>query len=204
MQLEVIQQKEVRFYEDDLTAVRAADGHVYVAVNQMCQALGLDAQGQTRRIRRQTVLADGLKGIANLSTPGGQQSGYVLRVDLVPLWLSGTRTAAVNEDARPKLERFQLEAAKVLWEAFQEGRLTADPDFDTLLETAANSETIQAYQIAQAVMKLARQQILIEARLSGRLDVHEHRLADHDDRLEAIETTLADTCLLYTSDAADE
>jgi hypothetical protein len=204
MQLEVIQQKEVRFYEDDLTAVRAADGHVYVAVNQMCQALGLDAQGQTRRIRRQTVLADGLKGIANLSTPGGQQSGYVLRVDLVPLWLSGIRTAAVNEDARPKLERFQLEAAKVLWEAFQEGRLTADPDFDTLLETAANSETIQAYQIAQAVMKLARQQILIEARLSGRLDVHEHRLADHDDRLEAIETTLADTGRNVTPDQASQ
>lgn len=69
MQLEVIQQKEVRFYEDDLTAVRAADGHVYVALTQMCQALGLDTQGQTRRIRRQEVLADGLKGVANLSTP---------------------------------------------------------------------------------------------------------------------------------------
>ncbi len=112
--LEVIQQKEVRFYEDDLTAVRAADGHVYVALTQMCQALGLDTQGQTRRIRRQEVLADGLKGVANLSTPGGRQSGYVLRVDLVPLWLSGIRTAAVNDDARPKLERFQREAAKVL------------------------------------------------------------------------------------------
>ena len=204
MQLEVIQQKEVRFYEDDLTAVRAADGHVYVALTQMCQALGLDTQGQTRRIRRQEVLTDGLKGVDKLATPGGAQSGYVLRVDLVPLWLSGIRTAAVNEDARPKLERFQREAAKVLWEAFQEGRLTADPEFDSLLEAAANSETVQAYQIAQAVMKLARQQILIEARLSGRLDVHEHRLADHDDRLEAIETTLTDKGRNVTPDQASQ
>ena len=204
MQLEVIQQKEVRFYEDDLTAVRAADGHVYVAVGQMCQALGIDTQAQTRRIQRQTVLADGLKGVANLATPGGLQSGYALRVDLVPLWLSGIRTAAVNEDVRPKLERFQREAAKVLWEAFQEGRLTADPEFDALLQTAANSETVQAYQIAQAVMKLARQQILIEARLSGRLDVHDHILADHDDRLEAIETALADTGRNVTPDQASQ
>ena len=35
MQLEVIQQKEVRFYEDDLTAVRAADGHVSVSYTHL-------------------------------------------------------------------------------------------------------------------------------------------------------------------------
>jgi len=110
----------------------------------------------------------------------------------------------VNEDVRPKLERFQREAAKVLWEAFQEGRLTTDPDFDSLVEAAANSEAVQAYQIAQAVMKLARQQILIEARLSGRLNVHEHRLADHDDRLESIEMTLADTGRNVTPDQASQ
>ena len=204
MQLEVVQQKEVRFYEDDLTAVRAADGQVYVAIPQMCAALGLDPQAQRRRMMRHTILADGVKVVANLATTFGDRDTYTLRVDLVPLWLSGIRTAAVNEDVRPKLERFQREAAKVLWEAFQEGRLTTDPDFDSLVEAAANSEAVQAYQIAQAVMKLARQQILIEARLSGRLDVHEHRLADHDDRLEAIETTLTDKGRNVTPDQASQ
>jgi|CXWK01.1.fsa_nt_gi hypothetical protein len=204
MQLEVIQQKEVRFYEDDLTAVRAADGHVYVTIRQMCLALGLDSQAQRRRMMRHTIIADGVKVVANLATTFGDRDAYVLRVDLVPLWLSGIRTAAVNDDARPKLERFQREAAKVLWEAFQEGRLTADPDFDALLATAANSETVQAYQIAQAVMKLARQQILIEARLSGRLDVHENKLADHDNRLETIETTLTDSGRNVTPDQASQ
>lgn len=204
MQLEVIEQKEVRFYEDDLTAVRAGDGHVYVAIRQMCVALGLDPQAQRRRMMRHTIVADGVKVVANLATTFGDRDAYALRVDLVPLWLSGIRTSAVNEEVRPKLERFQLEAAKVLWEAFQEGRLTADPEFDMLVETAANSETVQAYQIAQAVMKLARQQILIEARLSGRLDVHENRLADHDNRLESIETTLTDTGRNVTPDQASQ
>ena len=204
MQLEVIEQKEVRFYEDELTAVRAADGHVYVAIRQMCLALGLDSQAQRRRMMRHNVMADGVKLVANLATTFGDRDAYTLRVDLVPLWLSGIRTAAVNEDVRPKLERFQLEAAKVLWEAFQEGRLTADPEFSALLETAANTETVQAYQIAQAVMKLARQQILIEARLAGRLDVHENRLADHDNRLEAIETNLTDSGRNVTPDQASQ
>ena len=68
MQLEVIQQKEVRFYEDDLTAVRAADGHVYVTIRQMCLALGLDSQAQRRRMMRHTIIADGVKGVADLAT----------------------------------------------------------------------------------------------------------------------------------------
>lgn len=58
---------------------------------------------------------------------GGMQKAGMLRVDLVPIWLSGVRIQAVKEEIRPKLERFQREAAKVLWEAFQEGHLTADP-----------------------------------------------------------------------------
>ncbi len=122
----VIRQQEVDFYGDDLTAIQGNDGHIYVGVAQLCQALGVDSQAQTRRIQRQEILADGLKGVAKMATPGGSQRGYVLRVDLVPLWLSGIRTSAVSEDVRPKLERFQREAAKVLWEAFQQGRLTAD------------------------------------------------------------------------------
>ena len=203
MQLEIVQQKEVTFYGDELTAVRAADGNIYAGLREMCQLLGIDTQGQRQRINRHAILNEGLR-VCKLHTPQGLQSGQVLRVDLVPLWLSGIRTAAVNEESKPKLERFQREAAKVLWEAFQEGRLTTDPDFDSLVEVAANSEAVQAYQIAQAVMKLARQQILIEARLSGRLDVHEHKLADHDDRLEAIETTLADTGRNVTPDQASQ
>ena len=210
MQLEVIQQKEVQFYDDSLIAVQAADGQVFVAVSQMCQVLGLDDRGQRRRIQNHRILSQGYArgGISSPPSPdgrgGGRQEAGLLRVDLVPLWLAGIDISKATEDVRPKLERFQLEAAKVLWEAFQEGRLTAAPEFDTLLESAANSETVQAYQIAHAVMKLARQQILIEARLSGRLDVHENRLADHDDRLEAIETSLTDSGRNVTPDQASQ
>lgn len=111
-------------------------------------------------------------------TPGGRQNVGMLRVDLVPLWLSGVSTNAVKEEIRPKLIKFQREAAKVLWEAFQEGRLTAEPSLDELLQS--DSPAAQAYRMAQAVMTLARQQLLLE----GRLD-------DHETRLEAIESQLA-------------
>jgi hypothetical protein len=134
----------------------------------------------------------------------GRQQSYVLRVDLVPLWLTGIEASRVDENIQGKILRYKREAARVLWEAFQEGRLTAEPEFDALLETAANREIVQAYHIAQAVMKLARQQLLIEARLSDRLDAHEYFLADHEERLENIESRLGDTGRNVTPDQASQ
>ena len=56
-----VEQKEVEFYGDELTAIRAKDGQIYVAVRQLCDALGLDDRSQRRRIQRHTVLARGYR-----------------------------------------------------------------------------------------------------------------------------------------------
>ncbi|MCP4428047.1 MAG: hypothetical protein GY803_26475 [Chloroflexi bacterium] len=181
-----IEQKTVDFYGDELTAVRADDGHVYVAIGQMCDALGLDRASQARRIRSNEILADGYRGSVKLTYPGGgTQASGVLRVDLIPLWLTGVRLKAVRDEIQPKLRRFQLEAARVLWEAFQDGRLTADTAFDSLLANAS-ADMVDAYQTALAIVKLARNQIILESRI----DSHERQLAAHGDRLEEVEDAL--------------
>ena len=182
--LTVIDQREVAFYNDQLTAVRGGDSQVYVPVTQMCRALGLDERSQRRRIQNHTILSEGYTR-GDISTPpseggrgGGVQKVGLIRVDLVPLWLAGIEAGKASEDMRPKLERFQREAAKVLWEAFQDGRLTADPDFELLLQS--DSEAVQAYRMAMAVVKLARNQIILESRLDA-----------HEQRLETIEAQLS-------------
>jgi ferritin-like metal-binding protein YciE len=187
--LVVVEQRDVNFYEDELTAVRATDGHIYVSLRQMCEALGIDAQAQRRRIVRHDVLIDGLQRGAILTPLSGEQSTNVLRVDLVPLWLSGIRTKSVREGVRPKLERFQREAAKVLWEAFREGRLTLSESFDDLLDAQADSPDVQAYKMAMAIMKMARQQIILRQQIES----HTTQLEGHEQRLDQIEATLGDT-----------
>ncbi len=181
-----IQERTVEFYGDELTAVKAEDGRVYVVISHMCDALGIDTQGQTRRIQRQRVLAKGYTWVDILSTQGEvtqRRRVQVLRVDLVPLWLTGISTRSIrDEQTREKLLKYQTEAADVLWEAFQEGRLTAGEDFNDLLRVA-DPELVQAYHVAHAVVRLARNQILLEARLTGRIE-------DHEQRLEELETTL--------------
>ena len=191
-----IEERSVDFYGDDLTAVRANDGKIYAGLTQMCKALGLDSQGQRRRIEGHVVLGKGLKGVDNLSTPGGSQSGFVLRADLIPLWLAGIRVSAVKEELRAKLEKFQEEAAAVLWEAFQRGDLTTDTRFEELLNQ--ETETVQAYKMAMAIVKLAKQQILLE----GRLGDAEVRLDDVEERLTTMEEHLSGQDVVTESQAA--
>lgn len=193
--LTVLEQKQVDFYGDELAAIRADDGRVYVGISQMCSALGLDSQAQRRRMARHDILSEGVKGVAIMATPGGSQSGYVLRVDLIPLWLSGVRIDRTKEHIRPKLKQFQREAAAVLWEAFQDGRLTGEP-FAELLET--DSPEAQAYMMARAIMQMARNQLL----LKSQVDVHGQRLDTHELRLETIEAALSNPDRLITEDQA--
>jgi len=189
--LAIVEQREVTFYGDELIAVQTAGGDVYVSLPSMCQALGLNVQAQARRIKRHEVLTAGYTKLAILASQGKEQTQRrlmgVLRADLVPLWLSGLSVMSIRPEMQPKIKRYQHEAARVLWEAFQEGRLTADPTFDELL--AGDSPAAQAYKMAAAIMTLARQQILLESRLTD----HGARLDDHQQRLETVEATLGDS-----------
>ncbi|MBK8129459.1 MAG: hypothetical protein IPK53_11355 [bacterium] len=93
-----------------------------------------------------------------------------MRVDLVPLWLSGIRTSVIKNPAtREKLESYQREAAAVLWEAFQDGRLTADPTFDELLQH--DTPEVQAYKMLRACYSSPESN-----HHTGQLENHENRL----------------------------
>ena len=87
--LTVVEQKEVTFYDDELIAVRATDGHIYVSVRHMCDALGLSRQAQVRRINRNEILVEGYKGGAILAPPspdgrgGGRQQAAM---DMLNNW----------------------------------------------------------------------------------------------------------------------
>jgi len=187
-------QKEVIFYEDVITAVQVTvneQEQIYVPVRPICEYLGLDWSAQYRRINRDPVLSDVIQGVAITTTPssdgrgGGLQEMSCLPLKFLPGWLFGVSANRVKSEMREKIIRYQRESYDVLWEAFQEGRLTADVSFDELLEQAS-SDVVEAYQIAQAIMKLARNQIMLDARL----DDHSRTLEDYGRRLETIEADM--------------
>jgi hypothetical protein len=180
----IVEQKSVEMYGDEVTAVRCDDGQVYVSISHMCTALGVDPQAQRRRMNRHRVLKEGVLSVNNLMTGGGLQSGYVLRVDLVPLWLAGVQVTAVREEVQPKLYNLQLNAARILWDAFQAGELTVEDEFDVLLEQ--DTPAVDAYKTAVALVKLAKNQVMLEAKLTH----HDARLDDLDKRLTNLEANM--------------
>ena len=183
-------QKEVVFYEDMITAVLVevnGENQIYVPLRPICDYLGLSYTGQRDRVHRDPVLSENVHQIRISRTveKGSDQEMVCLALKFLPGWLFGLSVNRIKKELREKIIRYQRESYDILWEAFQEGRLTTDPSFDDLLQQASN-DVVEAYQIAQAIMKLARNQIVLEARL----DEHGHTLEDYGNRLETIEADM--------------
>ena len=51
-----VEQKTIRFYEDEITAVRTGDGSVFVPIKPIIERLGLNWSGQRSRLQRDPVL----------------------------------------------------------------------------------------------------------------------------------------------------
>ncbi len=183
--LMVVEQKEVLFYEDTIVAVRLEDGAVYVPIRPICDNLGVALAGQRERINRDAVLSE---VVASVSVTLTQQAREMLCLPLkyIPGWLFGINANRIKEELRDRVVRYQRECFDVLSEAFMEGRLTADPVLDELLQQ--DTEAVQAYKMLQAMARLARNQVLLEAKLQQ----HDNTLQEFGSRIGALEASLGD------------
>lgn len=196
-----MEQKQVIFYEDKITAVLIEAGgrqEIYVPIRQICDYLGLAFAGQRTRINRDAVLSEAVQiiNIGTQSDKGGNPNVLCLPLKYLPGWLFGISASRVKPELQEKILRYQRESYDVLWEAFQEGRLTADTALEDLL--AGDTPAAQAYKMATAIMKMARQQLMLEAQLES----HSSRILNHEQRLEEIEATLGDPGRFVSPDQA--
>ena len=178
-----VEQRAILFYEDELTAVRTGDGRIFVPVRPIVERLGLNWSGQYSRIKRDPVLQEELSVCVIQTDRLGAREAVCLPLDYLSGFLFGISADRVKPEYREDVLRYQRECYKVLAEALQEGRLVGGVGIEELLQTG-DPDTIQAYQIAQAVMRLARSQLLLEARLGGRIDEHEGRLVAIEAKLD--------------------
>ncbi|MFW6042692.1 MAG: phage antirepressor N-terminal domain-containing protein [Chloroflexota bacterium] len=186
------EQKTVVFYEDEITVVvvdESGEREIYVPLRPMTELLGVSWPSQTRRLQNDPVLAQVVTPVV-VMTSGGPQEMTAIPLDYLQGWLFGINASRVKESIRERVVRYQRECYQVLHEAFQEGRLSGDSDFEELIRRSS-SEAVEAYQIAQAMVKLARNQIMLEGRLE-----------DHEERLEQLEISLGDPKHHITPDQA--
>jgi hypothetical protein len=65
-----VEQVVVTFFDLPCLAVRAANGAIYLAIRDLCDALGVQLSAQLRRIRSHTQLRKGLRPF-RVTTAGG-------------------------------------------------------------------------------------------------------------------------------------
>jgi hypothetical protein len=184
--LQPTEQKTVLFRENEITAV-IANGRVYVPLRTICNNLGVAWSAQRQRILRDPVLSEAMTPVIVTITGTGQEvETQCLPLEFLNGWLFGINASRVDAAVRDDLIAYQRECYQVLYEATQDGRLTTDADMDIEALLAQDSPAAQAYRMAMAVVRMARQQLIMEARL----DTAVNTLAEHGERLDQLEAAV--------------
>jgi hypothetical protein len=167
--------KQVEFDGDELLAVFVDDG-IAVPVRTICQALGLDLESQSAKLREHEVLAQGVR-LVRVPQGGRVRSVVALLHRFIPFWLATIVPSQVSEAVRPKLVRYQIELVDLL-AALYGNELrpgSATPGDST--------QAALAQRLADALLEL---RLAREALLSAQQRTEE-QLQSHESRIGAIE-----------------
>src|SRR2546422_1431077 len=81
-----VEQRTVALFEgDDVLAARGDTGDIYLPLRPICDSLGISYPTQITRIKKDEVLAEGLRQL-RIMTAGGPQTMQCLELEAVPLW----------------------------------------------------------------------------------------------------------------------
>lgn len=106
---------KVPFHGDELLAQQDERG-VWVAVKRVCESIGLTEQGQMTKLKGKpwavttTIVATG--------SDGKNYDMMALHLDSLPMWLATIDAGRVAPAVRAKIERYQVECARVLRDHF--------------------------------------------------------------------------------------
>jgi len=152
----------VEFAGDSLLSVYRPGEGMAVPVRTICTVLGLDLKSQSDRIRKHEVLRQGLRKDL-VPIDGKVREIAVLLHRYIPFWLATISPNQVNEEAHPKLVRYQTELVDVLAQLY--------------LRTTDAPATTTQQRVDDAL-----------AELRQLIDVH----VNHEKRLTIVEEIVAD------------
>ena len=180
---------------DEVLAVRAEDGTIYLPLRPVCESLGLSYRPQRRRIQRDPALEEGMREI-RLETGGGRQATPCLRLSVVPYWLSTVEVSRVRPDLQDKLLVYKRWVIDKVFEAFQRetgiGQATAPAptvpatrDDDTLSLAHIRDMALAIAAFAEQQIAFAAQQQAQDRRI-GVLDEGQGQLSARLDRAAGV------------------
>lgn len=86
---------------------------IRVAMKPVCEGIGLQWEAQLKRIKRHSILAEGMS-IMDIPSEGGIQLAVTLPLDMLNGWLFGVEPNKVRPEIKDKLIEYQRECFSVL------------------------------------------------------------------------------------------
>lgn len=117
---------KINFHGDVLDAIQDDGGTVWAGLRRLCENLGLDAEGQRKKLRAKAWACTEEKSV---QLPGDTQARSIAMLDLdsIPGWLFSIDARKVRPASREKLVRYQRECARVLRDHFYGAPAAAPP-----------------------------------------------------------------------------
>ncbi len=181
-----IEERDVDFYGDSITALLVPsepEPDIYVPLRPICDYLGLNWSGQLQRLRRDDILGEALRFVCVMHTnpQGGDPNVLCLPLEYLPGWLFGITTSRIRPELQPKVTQYRRECFRVLWRAFQTDALAAlgQREITHAPRSGGTANLVQIRELGLAVAQMAEQQLALE-----------HRVSEHDGRLDRAATVI--------------
>jgi hypothetical protein len=140
----------VPFYGDNVDCIEDHRG-VWISIPTLCENLGVDAQGQTRKLREKAWGV--VEMISTTDSRGLTRPTWCMHIKSLPMWLATIDASRVAERIRPKLVAYQKECAEVLHAHFlKPAPITPAGISSDMLVSAVVAATISAVQQAVPVI----------------------------------------------------
>jgi hypothetical protein len=193
----------IDFYGDTLEACQR-DGKVWVSLRRLCENLGVELESQRRKLNAKSWATTG--EITAVAEDGKQRAVTAIDLETIPLWLATIDERKVAPDVRPKLVRYQREAARVLADHFF--RRPAPPGLTpTLTDSAGRLPGTYGhpFPILTATVYSLHERAYVAEQRAAAAERAAREAAGHAayalDRLAAVEKTLTAMTAALTSGA---
>lgn len=144
-------------------------GEPFVALKPMCEAMGIDVDGQRRKLDQAEWARTELISVRDAA--GRTQRMVGVHADSIPMWLATITPSRVAATARPVLTAYQREAARALRDYFYRGVAVQPANLTQLDVLRAALDQIEAAQRDAAEAKaIARRTDDRLAAIEGRHD----------------------------------
>ena len=179
------------FYGEVFNTYLTDDRQWYLPLQDICLALGLDANGQRQRIQRDEALSDSLVNIP-LETPYQDTTRTrevaCLNIRRLPYWLGTIEASRVKEEHRKKIVLYKREFAEAAWAVFRSDMVP--PDLLAEMDTHLPPEEREYLEAMDQMRQVRKKLDMLSGKLDDELAKVGAELQDITGRLGTLEAAL--------------